>query len=423
MGVWRRGLLFLYREKRKTATLFITLTVILVLVFSGISMSNAMQREESRLRENVSGYFTIRQNDEQGSREFVDDEMVEKIIAIEGVKSWNGIDMAHMYVKDIELIPGRFTLEKDERAQMTQVWGNTRTELNENFVLDFFTLSQGRHLTYKDTDKVIISEALAKRNNLKIGDRITLYPDTGALQDEQIKNIKDATVQIVGTYRGKNTHVTSDTAECDIEENFIFSNTEFIRKIQKQITRNEIQEYSQGVTFFVEDAKELDNIVKEAQEILGDSQNQYIITKNNRTYEELSLSLNRMIILLRSIVVGIILASIIILSMVQFLWMRGRQHETGIFLSIGIGKREIFSQHLLENTFIMFAAFLCSWGSIFLLTDFLKYIGGGIEVHISVKEVVEVLGIGYLIILVSTAIALVKEFQMQPKDILTKGKG
>lgn len=420
MSVWRRGLLFLYREKRKTAILFITLTVILVLVFAGISMHNAMQREERRLRENVSGYFTIRQNDEQGSRKFVDDEMVEKIIAIEGVKSWNGIDMAHMYVKNIELIPGRFTLEKDERAQMTQVWGNTRTELNENFVLDFFTLSQGRHLTYKDTDKVIVSETLANRNNLKIGDHITLYPDTGGLQDEQIQDIKGETVQIVGTYRGENMYATSDTAECDIEQNFIFSNTEFIRKMQKQITGNEIQEYSQGVTFFVKDAKKIDNIVKEVQEILGDSRNQYVITKNNRTYEELSLSLNRMIVLLSSIVAVIMLASIIILSMVQFLWMRGRQHETGIFLSIGIGKREIFSQHLLENAVIMFVAFLCSWGSIFLLTDFLKYIVGGIEVHIRVIEVVEVLGIGYLIILISTAMALVKEFQMQPKDVLSK---
>lgn len=140
MGVWKRANLFLMRNKNKTLILLLMLTVMASFVLAGLSVGNAMNHAKKKLRETMVGYFSIETNVEQGYTQQVDDVLAKIVGKLEGVKAYNGLDAAYMYVEDINLMPGRFAAEGDEKANMTLVLGNTDSEMNEYFVLQMFRL-------------------------------------------------------------------------------------------------------------------------------------------------------------------------------------------------------------------------------------------------------------------------------------------
>lgn len=107
-----------------------------------------------------------------------------------------------------------------------------------------------RHIEPDDVDKAVISEDLAKKNNLKIGDSFAMFPDAESLP--QAQKAVAGNLEIIGIYQVEELSKTDgmDTAECDMDENFIFTDTSFIRRMQEQILNREIHEYSKGAVFF-----------------------------------------------------------------------------------------------------------------------------------------------------------------------------
>ncbi len=418
MKSWKRAKLFLIRNRNRTLTLFCLLTVIATLVLTGLSAGNAISLAQRELRRSIGGYFTIKRNEEQGSQMFVGDVFIREVNELDGIKAWNGLDMAYMYVEDMDLLPGRFTMEGDGKAKMTQVLGNTDSGRNEYFVLQMFEITQGRHISPKDKNKALLSETLALMNGLTVGDTFLICPNTEGM--EQSGKVESGSLEIVGLYRTEGSQKGGDRAECDIQENFIFTDTSFVRQMQSQVVERQIQEYSVGASFFVEDAGELDGIVQKVQKLSGYDGEGYVITKNNKTYDDMAVPLNRMSGLLRISVLGILAVSAVILSLILLMWMRDRTHENGVLLSMGISRREIFGQHVMENTFVAFAAFLLSAGIVSILSEWLGKFFMDVDIRVGKIELLEIFGAGYLVVLISIGVASVRVFRMQPKDILSE---
>lgn len=419
MTVWKRANLFLIRNKNKTLILLLMITVMASSVLAGLSVGNAINHAKKKLRETMVGYFSIETNVEQGYTRQVDDTLVKTVEKLEGVMTYNGLDTAYMYVKDISLMPGRFAAEGDEKANMTLALGNTDSEMNEYFVLQMFRLLEGRHIELEDIDKAVISEDLAKRNNLKIGDSFVMLPDAESLLQTQKAVVGN--LEIIGIYRVEELSKTDgmDTAECDMDENFIFTDTSFIRSMQEQILNREIHEYSKGAVFFVEDVGELESVVNQVLKISGYDWNEYLITKNNKGYEDVAEPLNRMSGLLTVFVAGIVVVSMAVLTLILFMWMKDRMYEIGIFLSIGISKKEVLEQHILENSIVALASFLAAGGFIMLVADPLSSLVIGMDVQVRGAEFFGMVGIGYSIVVLSTVLASVKVFRIPPKEILS----
>ena len=64
--------------------------------------------------------------------------------------------------------------------------------------------------------------------------------------------------------------------------------------------------------------------------------------------------------LVKSLLIGIIVVSIIILALILTLWGKARVHETGVFLSLGIKKGNILGQYIAEVLLIAVFAFAAS---------------------------------------------------------------
>ena len=446
MGAGERAKLYLLRKKGRAAILLAILLVITTLVFVCTSVGNAANRAIVALRETMGGYFKIETNDDKGYNTPVDDDFVQKILDNGGVKAYNGIDITYMFAENLELEPGRFSLEGDEKARLVRVLGNTDSSLNEYFVLHSFSLKEGRHITAQDTGKAIISESLAKRNHLSPGDSFTVVFDHGDSADE--KGTASYALEIVGIFQidvpqsgGVN------AAECDIADNFIFTDTEFVRTVIGEALNKEVRAYSNGAAFFAEDPKELQAVIESVKAIPGYDWNGYSIMQNNKMYQESSVPLERLSGFLTLMVSIIVIISAALLSLILVLWMRERIHEIGIYISMGMSKGKIAGQLVLENLSVACIAFFlaviiaaCTMSVVektveksleatmedenfnsatAVSTEARQNNPVSLEVHIGALEVVEVFGIGFLIVLLSTGISSGIVLRMNPKEIFS----
>lgn len=437
MGIWGRSWLYLSRNKTKSGILLTLLIVIGTLVMLCVSIGNAAGSSLASLRERLGGYFQIKSDREHGYFEFVSDAMVQDITQNEQIKAYNGMDTRYFYTENLELTPGRFSAEGDPKAKLARILCNTDSSLNEYFVLKYYELKEGRHISPDDHGKALISKELAERNGLSVGDSISLRMDDTILNDKQKQLVKPHTAEIIGIFEIETAMgvESGNSAECDIEKNFIFTDTAFARDFYEDIGSH-TGAYLDGVSFFVKDPKELDRVVASLTEIGDYNWDGYAVTKNNKTYENSALPLERLSKIVSVMVFVIAGISAVMLSLILFLWMRDRVHEIGVYLSLGKKRSEILWQHMLENLLVAAAAFIVAWGICQITSKTVEQAVGTAFfaeteqeaeiqteppelVAIGVIELLEVAGIGALIIILSTGISSLLVLRMRPKDILS----
>lgn len=443
MRIWKRAFLYLARNKKRTGILLAILTFIAALALLCVSVSNAADISIRTLREQMGGYFKIETDYKTGKFGRVDDALVQRVMDAGGIKALNCMDILYFTAEDLELVPGRFTAEGDAKAKLTRFFGNTDSSLSEYFMLEYYSLADGRHIALGDHGKAVISEALAQRNGLSLGDTFSVRYNEENLSEEQKERLTPHLLEIVGIYQIDSTqgYQGPGSAECDIEENFIFTDTAFIREVYDEAVGVKTDTYTSGAAFFVENPKELDHIMGNILESGDYNWEDYSVVKNNKTYEDTAAPLERLSGLVTMMVVVIAIVSVIMLSLILFLWMRERIHETGIYLSIGIRKTGILRQYILENLLVFLAAFFLAWGisgaALGMTRQIIEesFFAGSETENSAVQEDTEefhpqigigsaelfwIAGFGSLLVLLSTGVSSVMALRMKPKDILSK---
>lgn len=356
MNCRKRAVLYLLRKRNRSVILWLILFVITTLMLTCITIGRGADGTMQRLFQAMGGYFKIETDDKPGLNKYVDDEFVNRILDSYEIREFNGMDTVYFMTRDMDLLPGRFTQEQDEKAKLARIMGNTDTSLNEYFILQSLLLSEGRHITAGDSYKALISRELAEENGLSLGDTVSLsYYDENAGRDWQA-------FEIVGIFqiKSRQNSYTSNTVECDMVENFIFVDTQSVRDMVGRTLEREIDSYRSGALFFVDQPQALERIVSDLAEQSERGIEGYQVVKNNKQYQESRLPLERLKSLTTLIIAIIILLGVIIVSLILLLWMRERVHETGIYLSVGIRKASILMQHMMENLILAFLAFVLS---------------------------------------------------------------
>ena len=448
--MFQRAALYLRRKSRKAFILLLVLTVSATLVLTCLSIGRAADQALKELRERMGGYFKVETDIYEGFSGIVSNELVDSVMRNGGIKTYNDMDLQFMMADSFELLPGRFTMEQDERAHLTRVIGNSESSLSEYFLLQYFTLTEGRHIARDDTFKAVISEKLAALNHISVGDFIDLQ----VYEEDLPAGYADAPgvypYEIVGLYRNDSQeNISADTAECNMADNFIFTDANAPKIIHKDMTGMDADLYRQGVAFFVDDPREMDAIVEGMQSIDGFQWKSFKITENNTTYEKASVPLERMAGISTATVIIVIIVSAVILTLILLMWMKDRVTETGVLMSIGIQKVSIVGQHVVENLLVALIAFLLAWGlagtaaggvsALFvdssaemetaedtaykpqedLIEEIELETGELIEVHVGLEEWLTLAGAGFVLVTVATGIASLLIVRMKPKDILT----
>lgn len=227
--------------------------------------------------------------------------------------------------------------------------GNRDMQLDTNVLSGNLHIKEGRMVTPNDVDVCVISEELAKENNLKIGDKISFnnYHD--------IENSTIAEAEIIGIYQVDQKMSPLMQGDTYRSENVIFTDLRFPEKAE-----SETSPLFQRAYFKVENVDTYDEVKEKLKEadIVWE---QYDLIDNNVNSETMSSNFNDLAKVSEMMILVITVASFIILILVFLFWLKNRVQEVGIFLSLGIPKLRIIGQIWSEAIMIAILSLILSF--------------------------------------------------------------
>jgi len=285
-------------------------------------------------------------------------EDITQIAKIDGVKEHVKRMGVVADLVDHEIIAAKGEARDAERARKfgrtLMVTGVNDSTKEDKFVAETFKLVDGRHLGKSDVATVLMHEDLAKKNNLKVGDKLKIKSN---IYDADNEKQADETVEvtIVGLFAGKNKTGVSSAQE--LYENNLIADLDTAAKLYGYTKENAIY---QDATFFVDGNKNLDQVMSAVQKLAIDWKS-YQLVKGSSNFPSLQKSIAGVYGVASKLLIGGLIFSGAILTLVLFLWLNARRKEIGILLSIGKNKWQIVGQFMLELIMIGVVGFGVSY--------------------------------------------------------------
>ncbi len=360
MGTTKRAFLYVTRKKGKSILLFFILLIMSTFVLTGLSTQKASQEAQKNLREALGGEFYVsvelsesnpyfrRVDDGEGALDLytelpVTRDMINAIMEIGGIEKYDASAQT-LVSTNLTIFPGNVPLkgELNNKIYARTVAG---TENNSFFQSGIMELTEGKHITGNESNAAVISRDMADQNSLQIGDSISLQAD------------EEAEVRIIGIYEiRKPDPAYASVVTYEKLENQIFIDTSALQDLFGDMPVGFYE-----VAFSVYDPAQLDSIMSEVKGLSAIDWRAFEVAADNQTYLDAAAPLQKLQALVSSIIWVIALVSAVILSLILTMWGRSRIHETGVFLSLGIGKMRIIGQYLAEVLMIAVIAFGCSY--------------------------------------------------------------
>ncbi len=360
MGTIKRAFLYVTRKKGKSILLFFILLIMSTFVLTGLSTQKASQEAQKNLREALGGEFYVsvelsesnpyfrRVDDGEGALDLytelpVTRDMINAIMEIGGIEKYDASAQT-LVSTNLTIFPGNVPLkgELNNKIYARTVAG---TENNSFFQSGIMELTEGKHITGNESNAAVISRDMADQNSLQIGDSISLQAD------------EEAKVKIIGIYEiRKPDPAYASVVTYEKLENQIFIDTSALQDLFGDMPVGFYE-----VAFSVYDPAQLDSIMSEVKGLSAIDWRAFEVAADNQTYLDAAAPLQKLQALVSSIIWVIALVSAVILSLILTMWGRSRIHETGVFLSLGIGKMRIIGQYLAEVLMIAVIAFGCSY--------------------------------------------------------------
>ena len=360
MGTTKRAFLYVTRKKGKSILLFFILLIMSTFVLTGLSTQKASQEAQKNLREALGGEFYVsvelsesnpyfrRVDDGEGALDLytelpVTRDMINAIMEIGGIEKYDASAQT-LVSTNLTIFPGNVPLkgELNNKIYARTVAG---TENNSFFQSGIMELTEGKHITGNESNAAVISRDMADQNSLQIGDSISLQAD------------EEAKVKIIGIYEIRK----PDPAYASIVTYEKLENQIFIDTSALQDLFGDMPVGFYEAAFSVYDPAQLDSIMSEVKGLSAIDWRAFKVAADNQTYLDAAAPLQKLQALVSSIIWVIVLVSAVILSLILTMWGRSRIHETGVFLSLGIGKMRIIGQYLAEVLLIAVIAFGCSY--------------------------------------------------------------
>ena len=459
MMIWKRAIRYVTRKRSKCLLLFMMLFIIGVFILSTLTVKRTLRVSEEHLRESLGGSFEINvkyskdnpyyheeEVEENGAKDILmystkqlSSDLIKRIEEIEGVKFCNGTTETLCQVEGIQSIQGTIALD-EEFKNLKKMVATNDSKTNEDFISGKVKLIEGRPLTSKEQGAVLLSREIAELNRVNVDDKIIILDSSG----------KSVPVTVVGIFEPQIDEKALDMVTAyDKLQNRIYTDLKTLLNVEKQ---DYIYGYDK-ILVTIKDPTCLQKIIKKIKGLEGFDNKAFEVDANNETYQTTINSLKKIDTItdiLLWICIGI---SIVILTLVLTMWNRERIHETGVYLALGIKKRQIILQYLLEVLLIGSVAFSIAYlQSKAVAEKFIEYtvtnekvdeapeeglylenLNDGTsdyvdsefteseaQIKIGVVEIVKLFLIGLSLIVIYIRFSTIYILRMRPREILSK---
>lgn len=347
----RNSLLYIKRKKKKSIIVLFILTAILISLYTCLSINKFSNNVESIIYRAANSSFILKS---KNSQELIDTKEVECIKNLDRINEYNLEYETLAQLKGDDVFGGEQKVEisnlNSEYENLLKIFGVRDSSLSNDFTSEVFKIVEGRHIGKDDKNKIIVHEELAKQNQYELGDKVSIKQIKQYDPDDEDINSNiglENEYEIVGIFSGKKQESYTGFSS-DYSENMAFIDYSSSQKISG-IDSN--YEKLNQATYFVNSPENMGKVISSIKNMNINWSN-IDLEKNTKIFDDISTTVGSIKGIIQIITYSIIVGGCIVLSLILILWLRERIYEIGILLSIGIGKREIIGQFILELVFI-----------------------------------------------------------------------
>ena len=406
MPFYQRGVLYLTRKRAKSILLLLIFLFVNSMILGTNMILHAAQNTEAAMKEKTKAKVVCEMADAGQS---VTEEDARGIGNLDAVTSINRMGQQAAYLPELLPVTGNTSTEADN--QKVSLFSFDDMETDSPFADQSFRLTEGRLMGPDSRYCAVVNQGFAQANGLKVGDTFSLENEEG----------KKTTVEIIGEYlAGNETRQEKETPALYRQENQIYmDNTAYLELFGEKGFYK--------LSAYVSQPELLDSLAGEIQEIVGEKAE---VTTSDTLYQQMKAPLTqitRAVSLMRLLAFG---TGTAVVSLLLCMWMRSRQKEMAVFLSMGEGNAVIFWQALLESAVVFLIALLgacvlgtaaSGWMQELLLAT--VDTGTSLTVSLQAGDIAQLLGIGGAVVGIGVLLSLIPVLRSNPKDILSRMEG
>ena len=406
MPFYQRGVLYLTRKRAKSILLLMIFLFVNSMILGTNMILHAAQSTEAAMKEKTKAKVVCEMTD---ARQPVTEEDARGIGNLDAVTSINRMGQQAAYMPELLPVTGNTSTEADN--QKVSLLSFDDMETDSPFADQSFRLTEGRLIGPDSRYCAVVNQGFAQASGLKVGDTFSLENEEG----------KKLTVEIIGEYlAGNETRQEKETPALYRQENQIYiDNTAYLELFGEKGFYK--------LSAYVSQPELLESLAGEIQEIVGEKAE---VTTSDTLYQQMKAPLTqitRVVSLMRLLAFG---TGTAVVSLLLCMWMRSRQKEMAVFLSMGEGKSVIFWQALLESAVVFLIALLgacvlgtaaSGWMQELLLAT--VDTGTSLTVSLQAGDIAQLLGIGGAVVGIGVLLSLIPVLRSNPKDILSRMEG
>ena len=406
MPFYQRGVLYLTRKRAKSILLLMIFLFVNSMILGTNMILHAAQSTEAAMKEKTKAKVVCEMAD---AGQPVTEEDARGIGNLDAVTSINRMGQQAAYLPELLPVTGNTSTEADN--QKVSLLSFDDMETDSPFADQSFRLTEGRLIGPDSRYCAVVNQGFAQANGLKVGDTFSLENEEG----------KKTTVEIIGEYlAGNETRQEKETPALYRQENQIYiDNTAYLELFGEKGFYK--------LSAYVSQPELLDSLAGEMQEIVGEKAE---VTTSDTLYQQMKAPLTqitRVVSLMRLLAFG---TGTAVVSLLLCMWMRSRQKEMAVFLSMGEGKSVVFWQALLESAVVFLIALLgacalgaaaAGWMQKLLLAT--VDTGASLTVTLQAGDIAQLLGIGGAVVGIGVLLSLIPVLRSNPKDILSRMEG
>ena len=326
MSLWKRACLYSIRKKGKAITLLAFLLVMATMMLTCLSIQSATETANANIKKALLGYFTINAKHLENG---IPEDTVSSILAIDGLsgrytlRSYSHVNYYDAGGKLLEISTEGAAQVPEGYENAGKIVANSNSQEDSYFTDGGFVLTSGSAVTAGSRNEVLIHEKFAQRNGLAVGDTMLL--------GDVSENAHTIPVTVAGIFTNTKEQDSIGIAPSyDLYDNIVFTDL----STASFLLYGDGAASSQYGDFFVNDPDDLDRIMTEVQELPGMDWESCTITRYDNDYQNAKESLEglRNIVFIAIAVVSVI--CLLVLALFLTLRLRGRVHETGVYLAM-----------------------------------------------------------------------------------------
>ena len=405
MKFYQLAFRYLCRKKSKTFILLLVLLFINSMILGSYMILHATEDSRITMQEKMGTKAVL---EVKGSDRFITENEVGEIRDMDGVISVNR--MADSAVYPVNFNPITNSDSEDENNWKVTLLSYDELERDSAFSDLRYRLMKGDMITEGSGKGAVINFALADANGLEIGDEMEVGTETGS-----VINVKIIGVFVAGSERNQ-----MDTLPAvNRIENQIFIDNESYTGLSDNAGYRKIAVYTKN-------PDQIDVLVQELKDFLG---SRVEITTADILYRQLEVPLNRIVRVMKLMLVFTLAAGVTITSILLCMWMRSRKREIAVFISMGKKKTDIFMQVFMETAAVfclsVFGACVIGSGMAGIMKELLMEENTAVFLSVSLQagDIAAMFFAGGCIAVIAVCISLLPILRANPKDILSKMEG